>query len=72
MARQRVRAQIEADKEARRAKAAADAGKIPASPVPLSVSSTPILTTSKKDYSETKLQVGFKLGKYNTINTICF
>lgn len=57
-ARQRVRAQIEADKAARRAKVAAESGQ----PVNSTAVSSPTTSSSstthhRKDYSETKLQV---------------
>lgn len=58
-ARQRVRAQIEADKAARRAKAAEESGQVLNTvPVSSSVSTSSTSTTHhRKDYSETKLQV---------------
>lgn len=57
-ARQRVKAQIEADKVARRAKAAAESGQLLNTvPVPSPVTSTSSTTHHRKDYSETKLQV---------------
>lgn len=57
-ARQRVRAQIEADKAARRAKAAEESGQV-LNTVPVSSSATSSTSTThhRKDYSETKLQV---------------
>lgn len=61
IARQRVRAQIEADKAARRAKAAADSSQTP-NPVPI-LSSSSTSTHHRKDYSETKLQIRLTNGK---------
>lgn len=57
-ARQRVRAQIEADKAARRAKAAAENGQ-PVNTVPVSLPTTSSSSTThhRKDYSETRIQV---------------
>lgn len=58
-ARQRVRAQIEADKAARRAKAAAESGQLVNTPTcSLPATSSPSTTHHRKDYSETRLQVG--------------
>lgn len=58
MARERVRAQIEADKAARRAKAA---GGIEAQPSPPTVSvqqpQQPAVSTPPKDYKETRIQI---------------
>ncbi|KAK2581274.1 hypothetical protein KPH14_008064 [Odynerus spinipes] len=61
-ARQRVRAQIEADKVARRAKAAADSSQ---TSIPAPILSSPSSTSShhRKDYSETKLQIRLTNGK---------
>lgn len=60
-ARQRVKAQIEADKAARRAKAAAESGQLlNTAPVPVPVTSSSSITHHRKDYSETKLQVLYK------------
>lgn len=53
MARARVKAQIEADKAARRAKAAGDAAKTPTSPKsPLAAPTPP-----SKNYSEARMQI---------------
>lgn len=57
-ARLRVKAQIEADKAARRAKAAAESGQsLNTVSVPSPVTSSSSTTHHRKDYSETKLQV---------------
>lgn len=54
VARERVRKQIEADKAARRAKASAESGEIPA-PIVSPIQTAP--SAQKRDYTETKLQV---------------
>lgn len=56
-ARQRVKAQIEADKAARRAKAAENNQSV--NTASISLSTTPSSTSAhhRKDYTETKLQV---------------
>ncbi|XP_076655152.1 UBX domain-containing protein 1 [Halictus rubicundus] len=58
LARQRIRAQIEADKAARRARA--NAQEVPQPPPSVPSSST---TAPRKDYSETKLQIRLTNGQ---------
>ncbi|XP_025992920.1 UBX domain-containing protein 1 [Solenopsis invicta] len=63
-ARQRVRAQIEADKAARRAKAAAENSQsVNTTSVPLSATSSSASTHHRKDYTETKLQLRLTNGQ---------
>ncbi|XP_023290016.1 UBX domain-containing protein 1 isoform X2 [Orussus abietinus] len=63
MARQRVKAQIEADKAARRAKAGNGSANQTPEPATSPVSSTPSATPSTKDYSETKIQIRLTNGQ---------
>lgn len=56
-ARDRVRAQIESDKAARKAKAEAAAGGTPVAAAPVPVLAKPAAPSVSKDYSETRLQV---------------
>ncbi|XP_033326607.2 UBX domain-containing protein 1 [Megalopta genalis] len=58
LARQKIRAEIEADKAARRARASAQEVPQPAPPVPSSSTPAP-----RKDYSETKLQIRLTNGQ---------
>lgn len=60
-ARTRVRAQIEADKEARRAKAAGTT--LSAVPTPTPVSTPVVPATPQKDYPETRLQIRLPNGQ---------
>lgn len=63
IARERVRKQIEADKEARRAKAAAESGEKPAPILSPTVSSPSVVPAQKRDYTQTKLQIRLTNGQ---------
>ncbi|XP_015598562.1 UBX domain-containing protein 1 isoform X2 [Cephus cinctus] len=64
LARQRVKAQIEADKAARKAKAMGTSPQAPlTAPVPSTASSTSLVSTPRKDYTETKLQIRLTNGQ---------
>ncbi|KAK0175070.1 hypothetical protein PV327_008854 [Microctonus hyperodae] len=70
IARAAIREKIEADKAARRAKAAAESGQAPP-PVESSIVSPPTVIAPKRDYKETKLQIRLTNGQTLTQNFGC-
>lgn len=68
IARQRVREQIEADKAARRAKAAGETAKPEAQPAP----PVPVSPPPQRDYSQTRLQVTHLLNYWTILFVISF